>query len=142
MQHTMSPDDRLFLEAFEACTIAPEAFDHPAHVRLAYIYLCKTAVDAAVVHMKDALLEFLAHNGIDPGKYHETMTRAWVMAVAHFMDESAPCDSAAAFMARNPRLLDSKIMLKHYSAEVLFSPAARREFVLPDVRPIPERQDG
>ena len=142
MHHTMSPDDRRFLEAFEACNIAPEAFDHPAHVRLAYIYLCEHAVDAAVVRMKDALLGFLAHNGIDPGKYHETITRAWVMAVAHFMHESSPCDSAATFMARNPRLLDSQIMLKHYSAEVLFSPAARREFVQPDVRPIPEREGG
>jgi hypothetical protein len=62
------------------------------------------------------------------------------MAIAHFMDESAPCDSAAAFMAGSPRLLDREIMLKHYSAEVLFSPAARTTFITPDVRPIPAQR--
>jgi hypothetical protein len=37
----------------------------------------------------------------------------------------------------NPALLDSKIMLTHYSATVLFSAEARGEFVEPDISPIP-----
>jgi hypothetical protein len=135
--HKATPEDQAFARAFEACQIAPGAFDHAAHVRLAYVYLCEGRVDAAVDRMKQALLAFLAHLGVGPSKYHETITRAWVMAVSHFMDESAACESAAAFMTLNPRLLDSRIMLKHYSAEVLFSPRAREEFVPPDVRPIP-----
>jgi hypothetical protein len=138
MRHTMSQDDLAFASAFEACQVSPEAFDHAAHVRLAYIYLCQHSVEASVVHMKDSLLAFLTHLGVGHSKYHETITRAWIMAVAHFMNESAECDSAAAFMASNPRLLDSGIMLKHYSAEVLFSPQARSAFVQPDIRPIPE----
>lgn len=35
----------------------------------------------------------------------------------------------------------SRIMLKHYSAEVLFSPQARQGFVQPDIRPIPMHSD-
>ena len=136
--HATSPDDREFARAFESWEISPEAFDHPAHVRLAYVYLCEHKVDTAVDRMREALLGFLAHLGVESGKYHETMTRAWVLAVAHFMAESAPCVSAAAFMEANPRLLDSKIMLTHYSAEVLFSPAARQSFVQPDIQSIPE----
>jgi hypothetical protein len=88
--------------------------------------------------MKDALLAFLTHVGVGYAKYHETITRSWMMAVAHFMSESPPCDSAATFMASNPRLLDSRIMLTHYSPEVLFSPEARQTFVQPDLQPIPE----
>jgi len=34
-------------------------------------------------------------------------------------------------------LLDSKIMLTHYSAELLFSDQARAEFVEPNLDPIP-----
>jgi hypothetical protein len=34
-------------------------------------------------------------------------------------------------------VLDTKIMLTHYSAEVLFSPEARALFVEPDLDPIP-----
>jgi hypothetical protein len=138
MRHTTSTEDRAFLSAFEGCEVAPDAFDHAAHVRLAYIYLCEHSVDVAVVRMKDALLAFLTRHGIDHGKYHETITRAWIMAVAHFMNESAPCGSAAEFVSCNPRLLESSIMLKHYSAEVLYSPEARNRFVQPNVRPIPE----
>lgn len=138
MHHATSSEDRAFLVAFEAHEVAPEAFDHAAHVRLAYIYLCEHSVDAAVLRMKDALLAFLTHLGVDQGKYHETITRAWIMAVSHFMNESAPCESASAFMACNPRLLDRNIMLRHYSAEVLFSPEARKAFVHPNIKPIPE----
>lgn len=139
MKHQPSADDRLFLRAFEACQVAPADFDHAAHVRLAYVYLCEQSVDTAVERMKKALLVFLAHLGASPGKYHETITRAWVMAVAHFMANSVPCDSASAFMAANPQLLDSRIMLTHYSAEVLFSPEARQSFVKPDLQSIPEQ---
>ena len=38
-------------------------------------------------------------------------------------------------------LLDSKIMMTHYSAEVLFSDEARARFVEPNLSPIP-RYDG
>ena len=138
MKHTPAADDDAFVRAFEACQIPPAPFDHAAHVRLAYIYLCESNVDDAVARMKQALLGFLAHVGVSESKYHETITRAWVMAVAHFMAEGPPCGSAAAFIPAHPRLLDSKIMLTHYSAEVLFSPEARRAFVGPDISSIPE----
>lgn len=137
MHHHASSADLEFLRDFEACRVAAEDFDHAAHVRLAYIYLCEHSVDSATERMKQSLLAFLGHLGVGPGKYHETITRAWVMAVAHFMRRSEPCASADAFMAGSPQLLDSKIMLTHYSAEVLFSPAARESFVAPDIQEIP-----
>jgi hypothetical protein len=62
-----------------------------------------------------------------------------VMAVAHFMDRGATFESAAAFMGAYPQLLDSRIMLTHYSAGVLFSPQAREAFVEPDIESIPRR---
>ena len=34
-------------------------------------------------------------------------------------------------------MLDSKIMMTHYSAEVLFSDEARAKFVDPNLHPIP-----
>lgn len=138
MKHALAAEDEAFLRAFEGCDIPPGQFDHPAHVRLAYSYLCGSNIDDAVARMKSALLAFLAHVGVSESKYHETITRAWVMAVAHFMAEGPPCDSAAAFIAAHPRLLDSRIMLTHYTAEVLFSPEARRGFIDPDIQSIPE----
>lgn len=135
--HTASPEDLAFARSLEAYGIAPEAFDHAAHVRLAYIYLCESSVDSAAERMKATLLGYLDHLGVGHGKYHETITRAWIMAVSHFMHECSRCQSAADFMSRNPRLLDSRIMLTHYSADVLFSAKARQEYLHPDISPIP-----
>jgi hypothetical protein len=108
-------------------------------VRLAYIYLCEQSVDKAHESMKNALLAFLDHLGVKQGKYHETITRAWIKAVDYFMSISSPCASADEFIQGNPDLLNPKIMLSHYSAEVLFSPEARAKFVNPDIQPIPPK---
>lgn len=138
MNHSVSAEDRRFRQAFEALEVAADDFDHRAHVRLAYVYLCEMPVDEAHESMKKALLAFLDHLGAEPTKYHETITRAWIKAVRHFMANTPACDSADEFIDRNPKLLDTKIMLSHYSAEVLFSAQARSRFVPPDIQTIPE----
>jgi len=138
--HAASDEDRAFRSAFESCTIAPALFNHEAHVRLAYVYLTEGNADSAVGKMRDALLNFLQHNGVPQSKFHETLTRAWVLAVQHFMNRSTST-SAADFIAKNQQLLDSKIMLTHYSASVLFSADARASFVEPDLDPIPRAHD-
>lgn len=135
--HALSTDDLQLRRAFEAGAFPREDFNHRAHVRLAYAYLVDHEADAAVEAMRAALLGFLRHHGIPPAKYHETLTRAWVLAVAHFMARSTGAPSADAFIDANPELLDSKIMLTHYSASVLFSDEARAQFVQPDIDPIP-----
>ena len=137
MAHQLSADDRRFREDFEACRVRPADFDHRAHVRLAYAYLAEHDDDAALARMRAALRAFIEHNGVPVSKYHETLTRAWILAVRHFMAAAAPARSADAFIDANPRLLDSKIMLTHYSAETLFSAEARARFVEPDLDQIP-----
>ena len=137
MPHTLSVHDRTFRSDFEEGRVTPAQFDHRAHVRLAYVYLAERGVDAAADAMRNALLAFLERHGIDAAKYHETLTRSWILAVRHFMERTPEAASADAFIAANPELLDSKIMLTHYSASVLFSAEARARFVEPDVQAIP-----
>jgi hypothetical protein len=136
-KHALSNSDREFRAAFEAGAYAPADFSHRAHVRLAYVYLAEWHVDIALERMRAALMAFLSHHNIPASKYHETLTRSWVLAVDHFMHRSAGTGSADDFIERNAVLLDSKIMLTHYSAGLLFSEAARAEFVEPDLDPIP-----
>jgi hypothetical protein len=133
----LSESDRRFRENFELGRITPAQFDHRAHVRLAYIFLAEQDADTATASMKNALLQFLAHHRVDAAKYHETMTRAWIMAVQHFMHRGGASASADEFIDDNPRLLDAKIMMTHYSAGLLFSPEARARFVKPDLQEIP-----
>jgi hypothetical protein len=141
MHHLLSADDRQFCEDFAACRVLPDEFDHRAHIRLAYVYLAEHDPDAALALMRSALLAFIQHNNVPVAKYHETLTRAWILAVRHFMAISPGAASAADFIASNPILLDSKIMLTHYSAEVLFSPEARARFVEPNLELIPRHDD-
>lgn len=138
--HVASAGDQRFRQDFESGRLAPSAFDHRAHVRLAYVYLAERDTEGAVERMRDGLRAFLAHHGIDPAKYHETMTRAWILAVRHFMERSPQAESADDFIDGNPRLLDGKIMLTHYSAGLLFSPDARARFVEPDLDDIPRHE--
>ena len=138
MQHKSSPEDQNFRRDFEACKFPPAEFKHRGHIRLAYVYLTEHDTDTAYQLMRNALLSFIQHHGIDAKKYHETITRAWIMAVRHFMEITAGSESADEFIDRNPRMLDSKIMLTHYSAEVLFSDEARTKFVEPNLHPIPK----
>lgn len=135
--HTASDADRAFRDDFEACRFPAPQFKHREHVRLAYVYLCEGDDEDATARMREALRAFVRHNGVDPTKYHETLTRAWILAVCHFMARTAPSDSADAFIAQNPVLLDTTIMLTHYSADLLYSDEARARFVEPDLDAIP-----
>ena len=135
--HDLSEQDLAFRAAFETFVIEPAGFDHRAHVRLAYAYLAGSEVEQAFLDMRGSLLAFLTHNNVPASKFHETLTRAWILAVHHFMDRSST-SSFDDFIVRNPVLLDSKIMLTHYSAGLLFSENARGQFVEPDLEAIPK----
>ena len=137
MKHHLSSSDHAFVSDFESGNFPPEDFNHREHLRLAYAYLAGHSTDTAVHMMRDSLIRFLHHNGIEISKYHETLTRAWVLAVRHFMDKTESSSSSAEFIDRNPILLDPKIMLTHYSARLIFSDEARSRFVRPDLDPIP-----
>ena len=135
--HAISQGDQDFRAAFESCAIAPAQFNHEAHLRLAYVYLVENDLPAAQEKMRLALLTFLVAHGIPTEKFHETLTRAWVLAVRHFMSRS-PSLCFSEFAANSQPLFDSKVMLTHYSADVLFSPDARASYVEPDLAEIPQ----
>ena len=137
IRYLLSSEDRAFQAKFESGEFPPAQFDHRAHLRLAYVYLTEHDAESACRLMREALQKFLQRHQIDISKYHETMTRAWIMAVRHFMEATPGSESAEAFIDQNPRMLDSKIMMTHYSADVIFSEEARARFVEPNLDPIP-----
>ncbi len=88
--------------------------------------------------MRHSLTKLLQHAEIEPAsKYHETITQAWILAVRHFMNSVDSSASFNEFIDHNPILIDSKIMMSHYSKELLFSDKARTGFVQPNLKPIP-----
>jgi hypothetical protein len=131
-----SQDDRDFRAAFESCTLTLAEFNHESHLRLAYVYLVEFDLASAQNRMRDGLRAFLASHGIPPEKFHETLTRAWMLAVRHFMTRSSN-RSFVEFIANSAPLRDSRVMLTHYSSSLLFSTRARAAYVEPDLEAIP-----
>ena len=142
MPNSTSESDRAFAVELESLEWSPSEFNHRLHVRLAYIYLCQASQDDAYHAMRDWTFRYLAHHNIDPGKYNETLTRAWMLAVRHFMARTPHSQSSEHFLEQNPDILDSTIMMTHYSNDLLWSDEARREFVEPDLDPIPRHPDA
>ncbi|MEM1433850.1 MAG: hypothetical protein AAGG11_07350 [Pseudomonadota bacterium] len=138
MSWSLSSADRTFVADIEACEFPIADFDHQAHLRLAYIYLTSGNPIAATRQMEASLRTLLSFNGVDAGKFHVTLTRAWIFAVYHFMQRVPDCASSADFVASAPQLLNTQIMETHFSPELLFSETARNTTVYPDRDPIPD----
>jgi hypothetical protein len=133
----LSEDDRLFWRDCASGAVRPGDFDHRAHLRLAYVHFAAFGPETGATAFKESLFAYLARHGIDCSKYHETVTRAWLLAVWHFMRKAGATASSQDFLDKSQVLLDSRVMLTHYSKDLLFSDLARRQFVEPDLDPIP-----
>ena len=99
--------------------------------------LLRHPFDVAHRQLKRGLRRLLRHLGAPPSAYHETLTRAWLMAVAHFMHRTGRENNSEEFLTVCNCLLDKEIMHTHYRPEILRSDMARRRFVEPDLQPIP-----
>ena len=138
--HKLSAVDGITLQSIENKHMQLLEFNHAMHLRLAYCYLVKFGPQNAAKHMKKTLISFLSFHGVDPAKYHETITQGWLKAVWHFMQQSHPTPSSEAFLKTNPVLLNKEILLSHYSEDLLFSAQARCQYLAPDLNPFPDSE--
>jgi hypothetical protein len=125
--------------AFEACTLPPADFGHAEHVRLAWAYLEHTPLPVAAARLCAGLKRYTRAVGA-AGKYHETVTLAWLFLVDERRRRAGDGDWPA-FRRANPDLFDpsARPLAAWYRPETLRSARARRRFVLPDVDPAESR---
>ena len=127
--------DSAFLAAFESCTL-PD-FRHRDHIRAARIYLARFPFPEASQKMAESVRRFARHHGAT-GKYHETITQAWMHLVWKAMESDPnPAADFETFAAAHPGLLEVKAIYKYYSGELLSTSLAREEFVAPDLSSLP-----
>jgi hypothetical protein len=124
--------DEELVRAFESVTLAGDAFPHEAHVRVAWYYLQRHPMLTALVRFRNALQRFATAHGV-PGRYHETITVAYMLLIADRLAGSRDL-SWPAFAERHPDLLvrQPSALSRFYSDEQLASDRARDVFVLPD----------
>ena len=127
-------DDTVLLDAFVRCDL--ERFGHREHVRVAFAILQREGdLARAVVTFRDLLKRFARSLGAE-GKYHETLTWAYMIVIAERMHGRGYVSSNE-LLEENPDLLDHKngAIARYYDiAAITASPLARAVFVLPERR--------
>jgi hypothetical protein len=121
-------DDLEFVAALESCTLPSKAFDHRAHVRLAWLYLTEQPLLDALPRFIASLKRYAGSLGAS-GKYHETITYAFMFLIHERMFDSS-ATTFDEFAGANPDLF-GPILERYYRAHTLASAAARSIFVLP-----------
>lgn len=128
MHFTTGSDDQVFRQQMERCEFPAADFNHCAHLRLAYFYLCESDTKVTNQQMRDTLNRFLIHNNVDPAKFHVPLTQAWILAVNYFMNRAGSANSDDDLIDRYPQMLDTNIMLTPYTKERLFRGRRGRRF--------------
>jgi len=125
--------DEDFLTQLEACTLPEDRFHHDDHLHAAWLYLTRFPLAQAIERFADVLRCYAASLG-KPGRYHETITWAYLLVLNERMQCSEPGMTWEHFAAAHRDLFDWKnsILLKYYRKETLESELARRVFVMPD----------
>ena len=128
-------------EGLLARTLPREAWTHEAHLGACLWLLTERRdvdVDAEIGTIIRRFNESVGGVNDDTQGYHDSITRAYVAGVRLFLSQTAETGLAARVNA----MLLSDVgrrdwPLRFYSRELLFSVEARRNFVLPDLAPLP-----
>ena len=134
-------DIRALGESLLACTLPREAWTHEAHLGACLWLLSERPdidVDAQIGTIIGRFNESVGGVNDDTQGYHDSITRAYVAGVRLFLSETEETELAARVNA----MLRSDVgrrdwPLRFYSRDLLFSVAARRRFVDPDLAPLP-----
>ena len=134
----ISDEDRALAQGVERCTATGSDFNHAAHVQLARFYLVQHGFEEGALRFERALKGFAAHLGV-PGKFHATITRAFLVLIDDGLQKSPRDEGWNGFRARQRAMLDggSSLLSTYYTTRRLNSSKARSEFMQPDLRPLP-----
>ncbi|HEU4532564.1 MAG TPA: hypothetical protein VFS00_00555 [Polyangiaceae bacterium] len=125
-------DDLAFARAFARGSLPAGEFSHRGHVRVAWVYLRRRPFARAALCFGRHLRRYARALGAE-GKYHETITWAYLVLINERLQAAPAGEGFEGFLARCPELADPKggLLGRYYDPAQLASPAARRAFVLP-----------
>ena len=123
----------MLLERFVDTTLPADQFHHAQHVEVAWRFVRRYGMPAALGEFTTAIKRFADAKGAT-GLYHETITWAFLLIIAE-REARTPSETWERFAAANADLLtwQPSILTRYYSKELLASDLARRTFVMPDL---------
>ena len=132
---TLTPDDDAFVAALFSGQIANQNFHHRDHLRLAWVQIHRLGMVRASEVVTRGIREFATRHG-SADRYNDTMTRFWLRVVGIGLSRH-PDLTFDELLAAEPHLLDKGLPFQHWSRATMISDSAKREWVEPDLRPIP-----
>jgi hypothetical protein len=128
---------------FRKSRITHADWTHSAHLRVAAWHVDRFGRSEALERLRVGIRRLNDHHGTPNSEtrgYHETITVAYVHLIGHFL---ATCPAGTTLATRAAELLASPLgaknaLLRHWTAPLLMSPAARAAWVAPDLMPLPE----
>lgn len=129
-------DDLNFVQAVESLAWPAEHFHHREHIRLAWFYVSRLAPEIASRRMCATIRAFADRHGA-AGKFHVTITLAWMRLVGVAFRGAPERVIFDEFAAAQPKLLDARLLANYFSPELLSSEQARVSWVEPDLRQLP-----
>ena len=131
-----------FVFRFLNRTLPKSEWTHAAHLSVGAWHVHRYGVEEAVSRLRQGIRALNESHGTantDSGGYHETITRAYAHLIAEFLDghpESSTLVQQVGALLASP-LAHKDALLQYYSKDRLMSPAARREWNRPDLKPLP-----
>jgi hypothetical protein len=124
-------------KSFEERTLPKSEWTHAAHLVVGLYYCYHNPPGVAKNLMSDGIYWLNDAHGTpntETSGYHETLTVFWLRTVANHL-EKAGRDKGLAELANGliAAVNDTRLPLKYYSRERLFSVAARMNYVEPDL---------
>jgi hypothetical protein len=126
-------DQQQLFDNFVDTSLPADQFHHQQHVQVAWLFVRKHGMPAALGEFSTAIKRFADAKGAT-GLYHETITWAFLLLIAERQARN-PASTWPQFEAANADLLVWKpsILERYYSKELLGSELARRTFLMPDL---------
>ncbi|MEA2206107.1 MAG: hypothetical protein QOE77_2883 [Blastocatellia bacterium] len=140
IQYETFDEIEAIVQGFETCSLSKADFIHRNHLTVALWYLKYNSFEDAAALMRAGLLRFIEHHDVPREKYNETITMFWLKAVQAFIEKRRLGSQEADLLSLTNELLqdyqDPGLVFEYYSRDLVFSPAARIDWVEPDVRVI------
>jgi hypothetical protein len=126
---------------FAAATLPRSEWTHLAHMAAGLWHVDRYGPDEARARLRTGIRRLNESHGTANTAttgYHETVTCAYVLLLAAFLDRcpsemSLPQRAVLLFASE---LCDRRLLMRFYSTERLMSPKARAEWLEPDVAPL------
>ena len=125
-------DDELY-DAFASTSLPAGQFHHEQHVRVAWLFVCRHDMPAAIGEFSEAIKRFAAAKGAH-GLYHQTITWAFLLIIGE-RQALNPAGTWPEFAAAHPDLLtwQPSILDRYYSKALLSSDLAKQTYLMPDL---------